>query len=328
MTFTHPKAITGLVAAGLAAAAFAAPALAQDSQGSEGFTPEGDITFIVPFGAGGGSDTLARTIVSVIQDLDLMDNNLIIENRPGGSGAIGYQYLSEQTGDPTMIGTVSVSFFTTPLLGNSPVNYEDFTPVSAIAMSPYVAVVPTDSDIQSMQDLLERDRVTTGTVGVVSDPALIARMIQNRSDTTVDAIPFDGEGEVISALLGGHIDVMFGNPGEVMPQIEGGELRPIAVSTKERLPDLPDTPTFAEAGLDIEHVQLRGIVLPPEVSDAAVSYWEDIFRQVAESDEWEEQYLDRFGVEPRYLGSEEFAKVVEQTNQRYADLMEQLEIGQ
>lgn len=324
MTFTHSKMLAA-AAATVAATTFAAPTFAQDSQE---FTPEGDVTFIVPFGAGGGSDTLARTMVSVIQDLELMDNNLIVENRPGGSGAIGYQYLAEQTGDPTMIGTVSVSFFTTPLLGDSPVNHEDFTPTAAIAMSPYVAVVPADSEIQSVEDLLARDRVTTGTVGVVSDAALIARMIQNRSDTTVDAIPFDGEGEVISALLGGHIDVMFGNPGEVMPQIDGGDLRAIAVSTENRLPDLPDTPTLMEAGLDIEHVQLRGIVLPNGVSEAAISYWENIFQQVAESDEWQEQYLDRFGVEPRYLGSEEFSGVVEQTNQRYADLMEQLEIGQ
>lgn len=324
MTFTHSKARAGVVAA-FAATAVAGPAVAQES---EGFTPEGDVTFVVPFGAGGGSDTLARTMVSVIQDLDLMDNNLIVENRPGGSGAMGYKYLADQAGDPTKIGTVSVSFFTTPLLGDSPVNYEDFTPVAAIAMSPYVAVVADDSEIQSVDDLLAQDRVTTGTVGVVSDPALIAQMIEDRSDTTVDAIPFDGEGEVVSALLGGHIDVMFGNPGEVMPQIEGGDLRPIAVSTEERLPDLPDTPTLTEAGLDIEHVQLRGIVLPNDVSDAAIAYWEDIFQQVAESDEWQEQYLDRFGVEPRYLGSEGFSEVVEQTNQRYADLMEQLEIGQ
>ena len=87
--------------------------------------PEQDITIVVPFGAGGGSDILSRTIASVIQELDLVPVEILIENRTGGSGAVGYDYVAKQAGNPYMLASVSVSFFTTPLLGASPVNYTD-----------------------------------------------------------------------------------------------------------------------------------------------------------------------------------------------------------
>ncbi|NDV86574.1 tripartite tricarboxylate transporter substrate binding protein [Aurantimonas aggregata] len=298
-------------------------ASASFAQDGAGWVPEEPVTFVVPFGAGGGSDVLARTIATVINDLDIVPTSINIENHPGGSGAIGYNHLAQQSGNPHVLGTVSVSFFTTPLMGGSPVNYEDFTPVAGIAMSPYILVVPEDSPIKSIDDIKSADRLTTGTVGVVSDAALLSRMISDKADVTVDAVPFDGEGEVLSSLLGKHVDFMFANPGEVTPQIEAGTLRAVAVSTAERLPSLPDVPTLQESGLDIEHVQLRGVVMPPEVPEEAVAYWEDVFKQVAESDAWKEQYLDRFGDEPRFASSEEFAEILKETNDLYAGMMEQ-----
>nr|WP_163500524.1 tripartite tricarboxylate transporter substrate binding protein [Halomonas socia] len=294
----------------------------------EKFVPDSTPTIIVPFGAGGGSDILARTIANVIDQLELLPTNIQVENHPGGSGARGYNYIAEQRGDPYTIGTVSVSFFTTPLLGSSPVDYRDFTPIAAIAMSPYIVAVPEGSDINDIADLKSRERLTTGTPGVVSDASLLSQLMQEQSGATIDAVPFDGVGEVLSAMLGGHIDFMFGNPGEIEPQLEAGTLRALAVSTDERLPSFPEVPTLEESGYDIEHVQLRGIVMPMEISDHAVSYWEDIFRQVAESDAWEEEYLNRFGDVPRFVGSEEFSGILEETNDLYARMMNELDIEQ
>src|SRR5687767_10902291 len=253
--------------------------------------PERDVTMIVPFGAGGGSDVLSRTMVNVIGQLKLLPVNLLVENRPGSSGAVGYTYVAKQAGNPYVLATVSVSFFTTPLLGASEVSYKDFTPVAAIAMSPYIMAVRAASPIKSFEDVKKARRLTTGTVGVVSDPVLLARMLQNATGVTIDTVPFDGEGEVMTAVLGGHIDFMLGNPGEVLPQIEAGTLRPVAVSTPERLQSLGNTPSFKQLGYNIEHVQLRGVVMPPDTPADAVTFWEDALRKVAESDEWKREYL-------------------------------------
>lgn len=305
------------VAAGAAACGPAAPENA-------GAYPDRNVTMIVPFGAGGGSDVLSRTLANVITELKLLPVTLLVENRPGASGAIGYTYVARQAGNPYTLATVSVSFFTTPLLGASEITYRDFTPVAAIAMSPYILAVRAASPIRSIDDVRAARRLTTGTVGVVSDPVLLARMLQNASGVTIDTVPFDGEGEVMAAALGGHIDFMLGNPGEVLPQIEAGTLRALAVSTPERLQSLPDTPSLRELGFPIEHVQLRGVVMPGGVPGEAVEFWEDALRRVAESDAWKREYLDRFRDEPRFLGAEEFGRELERTNELYARTMKEL----
>jgi putative tricarboxylic transport membrane protein len=286
--------------------------------------PSRDVTMIVPFGAGGGSDVLSRTIANVIGELGVLPVTLLVENRPGSSGAVGYTYVGQQKGNPYTLATVSVSFFTTPLLGASEVTYRDFTPVAAIAMSPYIMAVRAASPIRTFDDFTKSKRLTTGTVGVVSDPVLIARMLQKATGVTVDTVPFDGEGEVMTAVLGGHVDFMLGNPGEVLPQIEAGTLRAVAVSTGSRLPSLGDTPSFKELGYPIEHVQLRGIVMPGGTPPDAVAFWENALRTMAESDAWKRAYLDRFREEPRFLGPKEFGAVLESTNVLYTQLMTEL----
>jgi putative tricarboxylic transport membrane protein len=294
------------------------------STNDEAAYPTRDVTMIVPFGAGGGSDVLSRTIANVIRELKLLPVNLLVENRPGSSGAIGYTYVAKQAGNPYTMATVSVSFFTTPLLGASEVTYRDFTPVAAIAMSPYIMAVRAASPIRTFEDVKPMRRLTTGTVGVVSDAVLLARMLQNASGVVIDTVPFDGEGEVMSAVLGGHIDFMLGNPGEILPQIEAGTMRAVAVSTAARLVSLPGAPSFKELGYNIEHVQLRGVVMPRDVPEDALTFWEDALRRVAESPEWKREYLDRFRDEPRFLGSEEFGQVIESTNRTYTETMTEL----
>lgn len=288
--------------------------------------PSRDIEMIIPFGVGGGSDTLARTIASVISEMGLLPVQILPENRPGGSGAVGYGYVGQQQGNDHLIATVSVSFFTTPLLGASPVSYEDFTPLAAISYSPYVLAVPTASPYESVEDLASAERLTTATVGVVSDAALLADMLSDSAGVQIDAVPFDGEGEALAAVLGGHVDIVFMNPSELLSQTEAGTLRPLAVSSAERVEAFPDVPTFAELGHDIEHVQLRGLVMPGGVSEEVVAYWENILEQVASSDEWREQYIEAYFDSPAYLNSEEFGALIEQTNDRYRAIMEELDL--
>lgn len=288
--------------------------------------PDRDITMIIPFGVGGGSDVLARTIGNVIAELKLIPVKILPENRPGGSGAVGYSAVAKQKGSPYTIATVSVSFFTTPLQGGSPVSYRDFTPLAAIAQSPYILVVPASSEYKTLDDLKKAKRLTTGTVGVVSDAALLARMTSKALGVQIDAIPFDGEGEVMSALLGGHVNIAYFNPSEVLPQIQAGTLRPLAVSSSQRVDVLKDVPTFTELGAPIVHTQIRGLVMPKDVSAEAVTYWEGVLKKVAESDAWRKQYVDRFHDVPQFLDSKAFGAAIVETSNRYETLMKELGI--
>ncbi len=143
--------------------------------------PEREVTLIVQGSAGGGSDIIARTIANIIQKKKLSPTPIIVENRPGGGGAVGYTYVAKRQGDPYFIGTIGGSFFTTPLLGQSPVNYEAFTPIAAIAADPYVMAVSAKSGITSLDQVKALKTVRVGTTGVVTDPGIIAKMLEKSS---------------------------------------------------------------------------------------------------------------------------------------------------
>ncbi|UOK73542.1 tripartite tricarboxylate transporter substrate binding protein [Ancylobacter polymorphus] len=288
--------------------------------------PAKNFQYIVQTGVGGGSDILARTLAKILHEEKLIPTNVLVENRPGGSGAIAYSYIAGQKASPYVLGGVGVSFFTTPLLGKMPVNYKDFTPLAAIARSPYILAVRADSPIKSVADIKTKSGLTTGTSGAVSDPALLATMTAQQLGTQIRAVPYDGEGEVLAALLGGHIDLIYGNPNEILEQIKAGALRPLAVSSPDRLTSLPDVPTFKEQGYDIVHTQLRGIIMPKDVPPEAVAYWEGVLKKVAEGDAWKTQYIQRFNEEPIFLNSAEFAKQMDVTSARYEKLMKELKL--
>lgn len=286
--------------------------------------PERDITYIVAAGVGGGSDILARTVAKVIHGKDLLPVNVLVENRPGGSGAIGYNYMNARSGDPYFLAGVGVSFFTTPLLSAMPYNYKSFTPLGALARSPYILVVGAQSPIQTLNDLKTATGVRVGSVGAVADEALLSHLLNKELGSNIVVVPYDGGGEVVAAILGGHLELMWGNPNEMLEQVRAGNMRPLAVSSPERMAELPDVPTFTEQGYAVEHSQLRAIVMPSDVPPEAVAFWEGVLKTVAESPEWKAEYLDRFSEIPLYLDSAGLAAEMEKTSTRYETLMKDL----
>lgn len=291
---------------------------------AQAFEPDRDVTVVVTSSAGGGSDTITRILADTITKLKLTSSNFVVENRTGGSGAVGYSYTAKRKDDAYLWANIGVSFFTTPLLGESPVNYRDFTPLAAVSEDPYIMVVAKDSKIKSLADIKSVGRMISGTTGIVADPALLAQRLETAMGIEADVVPFGGDGEVVAALLGGHIDVQFGNPSEVLPLIKSGDVRAIAVSAAERLPAFPEVPTIKESGYDVVLTQLRGFVMPMNVPDDAVAYWADIIKKALESEHWKTQYLDRFNVVPKYMAGAELAAEMDKRNADYTALMTSL----
>jgi len=276
--------------------------------------PDRDVTIVVQGSAGGGSDAFARTLAKVMTDLKLVDRTPLIENRPGGSGAIAYSYVAQKKGNPYFIGTIGSSFFTTALLKQSPVAPADFTPLAAVALDPYILVVNAKSDLKSLDDIKKKHVIVSTTTGVANDQSILAEMLKENLGLEIRVVPFGGSGEEMASLLGGHSDIMFGNPTEVLPQIQAGGLRAIAVSSPNRLISLPDVPTFQELGYDIELIQLRALVMPKDVPAEALQYWVDVLGKLAVSAEWRKDYLDKYRVEPIFLAGEALEKHFKATN--------------
>ncbi|TCK19687.1 putative tricarboxylic transport membrane protein [Ancylobacter aquaticus] len=295
----------------------AAPAVAAEY-------PSRDFTFVVHGSAGGGSDIIARTVTNIIAQKKLIPTKIIVENRPGGSGVIAYTYLAARKDNPYYLGTMSGSFFTTALSGDSTVSYEDFTPLAAIAEDPYVMVVSASSGIESVKDLVAKGHANFGATGVLTDHALLARMFQDKTGLKASVVPYGGDGEVLAALLGGHIDVQFGNPSEVLEQIKAGRLVPLAMTTTERVSVLPDVPTLKEQNVDIELGQLRAFVMPKGLKPADVAYMQNVFKQVADSPEWKAQYLDKNNANAVFLDSAALGERFKELNDMYRGFMKEM----
>lgn len=303
------------VAAVIAACSiFATPGIAADY-------PERDLTLIVQSSPGGGSDIIARTIAGIVNDQKLSPTQMLVENKPGGGGAIAYNYVAQRKGDPYFMGTIATSFFVAPLMGQSPAKIEDFQPIAVIAGDPFILVAETNSGIATLDDIRAKKTLRIGNTGPVTDPALLAVSLGNELDVEVRPVPFNGDGEVTTALLGGHIDLQFGNASEVMSQIEAGRVKPIAVTSPERLASLPDVPTFKELGSNIELMLYRGVVMSKDVPQEAVAFWENVMQKVSESETWKTQYVERNNSVPLFWNAEEFSAKVPEISKLYADYL-------
>lgn len=291
---------------------------------AEAFEAERDVTIVVTTSAGGGNDIISRTLVSVIKELNLTKSNFTIENRVGGSGAVGLQHAAQRKGDPYMWANFATAFFTTPLIGQSPIGYKDFTPLALIAEEPYIMAVAADSPIKSLDDIKKSGSMLAGTEGVMAGPALLAQQLQEPLKVEVDVVPFGGQSDVIAALLGKHIQVMFGVPTVVIPMFEGKQLRPIAVSSAKRMASLPDVPTFRELGIDLVLTQPRGFVLPLGVPEDARKYWSDIIRKAIESDAWKKQYLEKHKADALFVEGDALKAEFEAITNKYKTLMDKI----
>jgi putative tricarboxylic transport membrane protein len=284
----------------------------------------------VPFGAGGGSDIMARAVHRVIVDNKLLPVTMVVTNRPGGSGAIGWTYVAGRRGDPHVVATVSSSFYTQPLIGGMPVSFKDFTPITGFALDTLVLLVNSRTSRFFEIDQLvawarefPRDLKIGGTGGT-SDDAVATNMLSRKAGVEFRYVPFASGGEVMTALLGDHVDIVWANPGEALSQMRAGRARPLAVAYSVRLPLLPDVPTFKERGIDISFAQFRGIVAPKDIPPEAAAYLRNLFRKVAESSDWQEDYIKPNMLFPRFLDGEAFGKEIPRVVEMYRSAFEQM----
>lgn len=291
--------------------------------------PTKPIELMVPMSSGGGSDVFARTMVKIITEKKFVSQPMVVTNKPGGSGSVGYSYLAEKKGNPYYLGTTSSSFWTAPLNGTSPVSYKDFTFIAGIATDPMFLVVKADSPYKTIKDFIDaakarpRELSAAGSSGL-SDDAIICYAMMDKTGIELKYVPFNSGGEVLAALLGGHVQLGFLNPGEASTQMEIKALRPLAVSSKKRLEGFMDVPTLEEAGIGVAMAQLRGVIGPKDMPADSVKYLEAAFKQLTESKEWKDDYLKKNMTQSNFLTSAEFAKEVEARNIVYEDILRKM----
>jgi len=291
---------------------------------AEGFPTRG-IEFVAGYGPGGGHDTMLRMMAKVIQDNHIVDANINVVNKPGGAGATSLGYLNSHAGDGHYLMAATSSFITTPLATDVGLNYTDFTPIARLGIDPTILVVPGNSDIHSLEDIKNAGRVLNvagGGRGQIEHLATL--MVSDALGTELNFIPFQGDGEVATAVLSRQVDFAMINPGSVAEFIDSGRVRAIAITTEERTDMFPDLPTFKEQGYDVVAAVFRGVVAAKGISDEAKTYLSTMVEKLQATPEWDEKYLKANGVIRGYLGPEEFAAYLEETNATYTRMLDRL----
>ena len=199
----------------------------------------------MPFPPGGGADTLIRLMTPSLTDL--WKQSLIIENRPGASGAIGAEIVAQSSGDGYTLLMGSTAAVTDK-------NIAQFSPVALVSASPYIVTVNPGLNINSIKALVafakaNPGKVRFGSSGAGSASHLSGELFASMAGIELLHIPYKGTGQALTDLLAGHIDLMFAPAQTVMPQIETGKLLALGQTGAKRSEALPNIPTVSESGL-------------------------------------------------------------------------------
>jgi tripartite-type tricarboxylate transporter receptor subunit TctC len=271
--------------------------------------PNKPVDFVIMAGAGGGADQIARFIQSVAEKKDLTSRPLVPNNKGGGSGAEALIALNG-TNDPdhTILVTLN-SFFTTPLRQeNLGIDVNTFTPVAMMGVDPFVLWVHKDSGITTFEQWLETvkgpDEYIMGGTGTGQEDSLVIAFMEKAFDIDVKYIPYKGGGDVAKDLAGQTIMATVNNPAETKGFYANGDVVPLLAFSDERLPAFPDVPTVKEKGQDFAYYNQRAVVGAPGMSAEAAAYYQELFKTIYDSEEWQ-GYMESESLSPLWMTPEE-----------------------
>jgi tripartite-type tricarboxylate transporter receptor subunit TctC len=313
----------------------AAAALLAASCAAHAWEPTKNVEFIIPAGTGGGADQMARAIQGIVAKHNLMNHAILPINKAGGAGAEGFLDVKNASGDPHKIIITLSNLFTTPLATGVPFNWRDLTPVQMLALDNFVLWVNAKTPYKTPKEYIEAakkagpGKMKMGGTGAKQEDQIITAAIEQRTGAKFTYIPFKGGGAVATQLVGGHVDSTVNNPIEAVAQWRGGNLRPLCVFDVKRLPykekvtkDMAwaDIPVCKEAGLDVDYLMLRGIFMPPGVSQEHVQYYIGLFKKVMATPEWQ-KLMEEGAFNRTALGGKQYADWVAKEEQRHRELM-------
>lgn len=271
------------------AGALALSACANQSVDESAEFPSGDIHLVVPWDAGGDGDLTARTLAPLMEEE--LGVEIIVENRPGANGSVGYQWLLEQNPDGYNISMMGPEIATLQFQDYDidPSNY-DF--IGQGISGPGAIAVPSDSPYETLDDLLTAgtespDTIQFSSPGIGSVWDLATQKIMSETDAAFVSTPFDGSAPSVHAAASGHVDFTTNAIGLLGPQVDGGDMRFLAMLTEERSEDYPDVPTAKELGVDVEHATWVGMMAPAETPDDVVEVLAQAMTNAVESDEFQ-----------------------------------------
>jgi len=318
MNIFDRKWILGAAIAAVASAAVGAAGVA----GAQEWRPDRPVELVVGAGAGGGNDNIARTIQKILQQNKLVDVPINVVNKPGAGGAISIAYIQQNAGKGNFIAVGSNTLLTNHITKKGTVNPAELTPL-AILINEYIAFnVKGDSPIKDAKELIAKLKADPGSVVLGISSALgninhIAFATVAREagidPRKVKTVVFNSSGASITALMGGHIDLVVGPVSIAARRAKTGEIRALAVTAPTRRSGaLASIPTWKELGIDAVVDNWRGIIGPTGMPPQEVAYWDRVFERMFQQEEWKKN-VERNFWDNAALTSRESAKYLDAT---------------
>jgi len=312
---------TVLCAAFAAATCLAAPAASADTY------PSRPLTMVVPFPAGGITDMIARQLAQQMQNG--LGKAVVVENRPGGGGQIAAQSVKRADADGYTVFVAATEMFAiNPGLYRN-FSYDplkDFKPVTALATSPLVLVVPKTSPAGSVKDLMALSRSKAGGVnyasqGIGSIGHLLGGMFAEKAGGHFTHVAYKGSAPALQDVMAGQVDMMFDPVITTSPLIQGGKVKPLAIAAQRRAAQLPEVPTLAELGVPgLDAGVWFGMVVKAGTPDAIVNRLNEEARKALKAPEVTRRFADQ-GLEAMPMTPQQFGAFLQSESGRWAPLV-------
>lgn len=287
--------------------------------------PNGPVSIIVPYGAGGGTDSVARALADAAKGS--FADGIAVENRTGGGGSVGMSYGMHSKADGQIVTMITVELVTLPHTGTGgDIAYEEFEPIMMVNSAYSAITVPADSPYNSLEELMSAAKTKNlkiGNSGIGAIWHLAATGLAQAGDVKFTHVPFAGAAPAITSLLGSHIDAVSVSYAEVASQLEAGTLKCLAVLAPNRLPAIPNIPTAKELGYDISVGTWRGLAVPKGTPATTVDYLVDAFTKAANSDQFK-KFMNNTNNDIDILNAQAFGEKLASDNVMFKGLIESI----
>lgn len=313
--------LTGLTA-GLALAALAGPAAAQYDY------PSAPITVIVPYGAG-GADRQIRALAPSLSER--LGQPVVVENRPGGGAVIGTTEVARAEPDGyTLLFTGTSALDVVPNLRQTPYSIDDFKTIGTLTATGLIIAARADAPYATLDELLEYAKanpgaVNMGSAGTGTSTHIVGEAFQYAAGIDFTHIPYEGVAQAVQGMLGGHVDLVVGLPGVMLPHIEAGKLNGLAATGEERSPYLPDTPTLVERGIDLVEETKFGLLAPAETPQPIIDKLEAVLKAAVEDPTFV-QGMDKSFTTAAFFSGQEFEDALRKNDAAYKRLFSETDI--
>lgn len=309
------------LAASLVALSLASPALAQKY-------PDRPLTWIVPFGPGTVTDNSARVVAKVLGEK--IGQPVLVENKPGAAGIVGTEFVmnAKPDGYTFLYGSSGpMATYSSLYKKLSYVTLKSFTPVHAMSASPLIMVVNAASPFKNVKEFVDYgkanpDKLNFGTSGTGTSQHLTGELLQMAAGFKMTHVPYKAGASQMADLLAGNIQVMFEYSSVVKPQIEAGKLRPLGITTAQRLKNMPDVATFAEQGLpDVQISAWSVIMLPANAPQDVVNKLASAFAETMKDPSIVAYFDSTDSVSLAHIGPKEMPAFIERETEKFGTLV-------